>query len=62
PLVVSRTAVTDQAAELALLLRVTLIGYARGRRMTVYSSPERLDSLEPASDVLPKASDGTSHR
>ncbi len=43
-LVVSRTAVTDQAAEVASALGVTLAGYARGGRITVYTCPHRISS------------------
>ena len=41
-LVVSRTAVTDQAADVGSTLGLTLVGYARGRRMTVYTCPHRI--------------------
>lgn len=37
PLVVSRSAVTDLAAEIAEALSITLVGYARGGRLTVYT-------------------------
>lgn len=42
PVVVSRTAVTDLAAELADQLGVTLAGYARGGKLTVYTNPHRI--------------------
>ena len=42
PVVVSRTAVTDLAAEIADELGITLVGYARGGRMVVYTHPERV--------------------
>ena len=46
-LLVSRTAVTDQAAAIASKLGVTLVGYARKRRLTVYTHPHRvLNELE----------------
>jgi FdhD protein len=50
PVVASRTAVTDLAAEVADRAGVTLVGYARGGRMNVYTHPERvlLDDVEPA--------------
>lgn len=43
PVVVSRTAVTDLAAEIAAELGITLVGYARGGRMTVYTHPRRIE-------------------
>ena len=42
PIVVSRTAVTDLAAEIAEELGMSLVGYARGGRMVVYTHPERV--------------------
>ncbi|MBE0417270.1 MAG: formate dehydrogenase accessory sulfurtransferase FdhD [Coriobacteriia bacterium] len=42
PVVVSRTAVTDLAAEIAGELGITLAGYARGGKITVYTHPERI--------------------
>jgi FdhD protein len=42
PIVVTRTAVTDLAAEIAEELGLTLVGYARGGRMIVYTHPERV--------------------
>ena len=42
PIVVSRTAVTGLAAEVAERAGVTLVGYARGGRMNVYTHPERI--------------------
>jgi FdhD protein len=42
PVVVSRSAVTDLAAEIANSLGITLVGYARGGRVTVYTHPERI--------------------
>jgi formate dehydrogenase accessory protein FdhD len=42
PLVVSRTAVTDLAAEIAGELGITLAGYARGGKITVYTHPGRI--------------------
>jgi FdhD protein len=48
PLVVSRTAVTDLAAEIAGELGITLAGYARGGKITVYTHPGRIvtDTIE----------------
>ncbi len=42
PVVVSRHSPTGAAVSIARDLGVTLIGYARGNRLTVYSHPERL--------------------
>jgi FdhD protein len=42
PVVVSRTSPTERAISLARDLGITLVGYARGRRLSVYSHPERL--------------------
>jgi FdhD protein len=41
-IVVSRSAVTDLAAQIADELGITLVGYARGGRLTVYTHPERV--------------------
>jgi FdhD protein len=52
PIVVSRTAVTGLAAEVAERAGVTLVGYARGGRMNVYTHPERIRiaPVEPSAD------------
>jgi FdhD protein len=42
PVVVSLTSPTDQAVLLARDVGISLIGYARGSRLTVYSHPERI--------------------
>ncbi len=42
PVVVTRSAVTDLAAEIADELGITLVGYARGGKLTVYTRPERI--------------------
>lgn len=42
PLVVSRGAPTSLAVELARRFKVTLVGFARGRRMNVYTHEERI--------------------
>jgi FdhD protein len=42
PVVVSKSAVTDLAAEIAGGLGITVIGYARGGSMVVYTHPERV--------------------
>ena len=46
PLVVSKSAPTNQAVGLSREMSITLIGFARGNRMNVYSSEERV-ILEP---------------
>jgi FdhD protein len=42
PIVVSRTAVTDLAAEIAERAALTLVGYARGGKLGVYTNPSRI--------------------
>jgi FdhD protein len=42
PLIVSKSAVTDLAADIAAELDITVIGYARGGGMVVYTHPERV--------------------
>ena len=42
PIVVSRSSPTDRAISLALEAGITLIGYARGDRLSVYTREERL--------------------
>jgi len=42
PVVVSRSSPTGRAISLARDLGITLVGYARGSRLSVYSHPERL--------------------
>jgi FdhD protein len=44
PIVASRTAVTDLAAEIAERAGVALIGYARGGKLVVYTHPERVSA------------------
>jgi FdhD protein len=43
PVVVSRSAPTDRAVSLAREAGITLVGFARGRRMNVYSAEERIE-------------------
>jgi FdhD protein len=42
PIVVSRSAPTDRSVALARERNITLIGFARGRRMNIYSGEERI--------------------
>jgi FdhD protein len=42
PVVVSRHSPTESAVSLARDLGITLVGHARGSRLSVYSYPERL--------------------
>jgi len=42
PVAVSRSAVTDLAADVADELNITLVGYARGGKLTVYTAAERI--------------------
>jgi len=46
PVVVSRTAVTDLAAEVAERAGITLVGYARGGKLVIYTTPHRVTSRE----------------
>jgi FdhD protein len=48
PVVASRTAVTDLAADVAERVGITLIGYARGGKLVVYTHPERVFGPEEA--------------
>lgn len=49
PVVASRSGVTDLAAEIAAELGITLVGYARGGKITVYTHPDRVLALEEES-------------
>jgi len=46
PIAVSRSAVTDLSADVADQLNITLVGYARGGKLTVYTVPERVVASE----------------
>ena len=46
PVVASRSAVTDLAAEIGSELGITLVGYARGGKITVYTHPQRVHAPE----------------
>jgi FdhD protein len=49
PIVVSRTAVTDLAAEVAERAGITLVGYARGGKLVICTNPQRVVSHEEES-------------
>ncbi|PIW85060.1 MAG: formate dehydrogenase family accessory protein FdhD [Nitrospirae bacterium CG_4_9_14_3_um_filter_53_35] len=42
PILVTRAAATDQVIRIAEAMNITLIGFARGTRMNVYTCPERI--------------------
>ena len=48
PIVATRSAVTDLAADIGDELGITLVGYVRGKKLTVYTHPERV--LAPEGD------------
>ncbi|MDI6900849.1 MAG: formate dehydrogenase accessory sulfurtransferase FdhD [Anaerosomatales bacterium] len=48
PVVASRTAVTDLASDIASKLGITLVGYARGGKLVVYTHADRI--IEEASE------------
>lgn len=43
PVVISRAAPTDRAIELAEKIGITLVGFVRGKRMNIYTHPERIE-------------------
>lgn len=48
PIVASKSAVTDMAADIAGSLGITIVGYARGGGMVVYTHPQRVRSEKGA--------------
>jgi len=48
PILVSKSAPTVYAVEAAVRLGVTMVGFARGRRMNIYSLPQRIKCAPPA--------------
>lgn len=46
PILISRTSPTDLAVRLADSWGITLVGYARGKRMNLYTHPERITLME----------------
>lgn len=50
-IIISKSPPTDQAVELARLRNLTLCGFVRGKRMNIYSAPERiLDQFEESEE------------
>ena len=45
PILAAVSAPTSMALELAQELNLTLVGFVRGRRLNVYTHPERIKSL-----------------
>jgi len=43
PIIISRAAPTDWAVELAQKIGITLVGFVRGKRMNIYTHPERIE-------------------
>jgi len=43
PIVISRAAPTDLAIKLAKKMGITLVGFVRGKRMNIYTHPERIE-------------------
>jgi len=43
PVVISRAAPTDLAIKLAKRMGITLVGFVRGKRMNIYTHPERIE-------------------
>jgi FdhD protein len=60
PIVVSRSSPTDRSISLARELGITLIGYARGDRLSVYSHEERLNGCAGTESASQQASRGDS--
>lgn len=42
PIIISRSAPTSLSVELAAKLGITLVGFARGRRLNIYANPHRI--------------------
>jgi FdhD protein len=54
PVVVSRAAPTSLAVDIANESGITLIGFARGRKLNIYSHPERINFDEAQEEILSK--------
>jgi FdhD protein len=46
PVVISRAATTDKGIAAAEAAGITLVGFSRGDRFTVYTYPERITGLD----------------
>lgn len=42
PILISRSAPTDLALKLAEKLQITVLGFVRGERLSIYAHPERV--------------------
>jgi len=47
PVVISRSAPLDKAAELAQLFDLTLVGFLRNNRFNIYAAPQRIETAPP---------------
>lgn len=54
PVVVSKTAPTSLAIDIAEESGITLIGFARGRRLNIYTHPERISFVEEINENIIK--------
>ena len=54
PVVVSKTAPTSLAVDIAEECGITLIGFARGKRLNIYTHPERISFDEEQNEILSK--------
>jgi len=48
PVIISRAATTDKGIAMADAAKITLIGFSRGDRFTVYTHPERITEIRPS--------------
>jgi FdhD protein len=48
PVIISRAATTDKGIAMADAAKITLIGFSRGDRFTVYTHPERITGIRPS--------------
>ena len=51
PVLVSRSAPTHLGVAIADRVGMTLVGYVRGNRMTLYAHPQRVKKTQPVSDI-----------
>jgi FdhD protein len=47
PMIISRSATTTLSVEIAEKTGLTIIGFARGGKMNIYSRPQRISGMEP---------------